>query len=299
MDTAIYFFNDLLKLVTGKASGKTIQVKKAITVKLPEGSMINGVITDMDALQQVLMRLKKENKIEGDVRVVIDSTTILSKRCKVPMLDQQQLTKFTMDEFADMRDNYRELVCDYTVLDNGGAEAKTGTILCCAVEKDLLQRYADLFEAAEIRVASIDISINCFLKALACMPELYGKTYIFSVVENEFMTSALFVNNVYIYSSRSRLFSPAGTEEIANEILNHMSSLIQFNRSEQTKREIEISYFCGLDSETMRILAEQGQNISLPVFEMPKTKMAVLKDPRIQGVPSNYLVPLGCLIRKS
>lgn len=299
MDTVIYFFNDLLKLISGKVSGKSIHVKKASTVKLDEGVLINGVITDEEALKQVLLRLKKEKKLQGKLRIVIDSTNILTKRCTVPMLAPKQLLKYTADEFADLSETYQELVCDYAVLDAKAADAKNGTILCSAVEKELLQRYIDLFQSAGMKADSIDISLNGFLKALSYMPELAGKTYIFSIVENGNMISALFVDNIYLYSSRSRLFSPAGTEALANEILTQMSSLIQFNKSEQTKKEIETAYFCGLDADTLKVLSELAKGLSLPVSEMPKTKMASVQDPRIQGVPANYLIPLGCLIRKA
>ncbi|MDO5602262.1 MAG: pilus assembly protein PilM [Oscillospiraceae bacterium] len=299
MDTAIYFFNDLLKVVTGKVSGKSIQVKKASCVQLGEGVLINGVITDEEALKQALLRLKKEKKLIGKLRIVIDSTNILTKRCTVPMLAPKQLLKYTADEFADLSETYQDLVCDYAVLEAKAAGGQNGTIICSAAERELLQRYLDLFSEAKLKVESIDISLNSFLKAISYMPELSGKTYIFSIIENGNMTSGLFVDNVYMYSSRSRLFSPAGTEALANEILSQMSSLIQFNKSEQTKKEIEAAYFCGIDEDTLKMLAELAQSFSLRVSEMPKTKMASVQDRRIQGIPANYMIPLGCLIRKA
>ena len=59
----------------------------------------------------------------------------------------------------------------------------------------------------------------------------------------------LFVNNIYYYSTRARLLSEIDNEDYYQEISSHISSIIQFNKSQRNGYEITELIMCGLTEE--------------------------------------------------
>ncbi|MEG2770462.1 MAG: hypothetical protein RR902_06545, partial [Oscillospiraceae bacterium] len=251
MDTAIYFASDSLQLVRGTYGKGGALISGCDTVKLDEGILINGVITDVDAMEQILWKLKNEGKIVGNVRVVIDSSSILTKRCVVPILSPARLEIFTKEEFANVDSNYQNLIHDYTVLERKKPGEDSGSILCCAMERAMVEKYIQLFAHIGVKIKTVDIALNCFLKVLREIPALYNRTYIYSVIEGNMIVSALFVDDIYMFSSRSKVMSERGTEGFINDILSRLSTLIQFNKSQKLGKDVEVAYFAGLNAKEM------------------------------------------------
>ena len=298
MDTAIYFSNDKLRLVTGTVKGGRIVIDRFATADLPEGALINGVITDEELLQNALSRLKSEYKLKS-ARIVIDSSNILTKRCTVPFLGQKQLLNFTKEELKNSGGTYENLIFDYSVLEVKNGEDKTGTILCCAAERRILERYQQLFTSVGIKLKSIDIVLNTMVKMVEQTPALQDKSYILSVVENEFMMSALFIHGVYVFANRSRLFAARGTDAFCSEILDKIGSMIQFNRSEQRTEEIESAYFYGLTEREISLCRQMAGSLSISIDEMPDcVAVSCPSDTANAFSMSDYFFPIGGLIRK-
>lgn len=298
MDTAIYFSNDKLRLVTGAVKGSRIMIDRFATVDLPEGALINGVITDEELLQNALSQLKSEYALKSAL-IVIDSSNILTKRCTVPFLGTKQLLNFTKEELKNSGDTYEDLIFDYSVLETKNGEEKTGTILCCAAERRILERYQQLFAAAGIKLKSIDIVLNTMVKMVEKTPALQEKSYILSVVENEYMMSALFINGVYVFANRSRVFSSRGSDAFCGEILDKIGSMIQFNRSEQRTEEIESAYFYGLSERELSLCRQMAGSLPASIDEMPDCiAVSCPNDPANAFSMSDYFIPIGGLIRK-
>ena len=295
MDTAVYFANDEIQIVTGSQKGDHLTIKKATTVKLQEGVLINGVITDPDAMEKVLWQLKKDKQFEGNVRIVIDSANIITKRCVVPFMDKGKLLKFTQDEFSNLGDTYQELIYDYTVIQQRNGGEGSGTILCCAVERSLLDRYITIFQRIGVKIQKIDIALNCFLKVLSKIPALRNRTYIYSIVDGNNIISALFVNNSYVFSTRNKILDQRGTQDFVNEILSKLSTLIQFNKSEQNHQDIEVAYFSGLEPNEMTLCNSLASGLRIAISGIPHNQLIVGLENRGFDL-SHYMFACGCLL---
>ncbi|MDF2567747.1 MAG: pilM, partial [Oscillospiraceae bacterium] len=85
MTTSVYLSNEEVTVVSGKALKKKVKICSFETVPMPEGAIINGKITDDDAVRSILTTLRQGKKIpKKNVRLVIDSSSVMDKIERVP-----------------------------------------------------------------------------------------------------------------------------------------------------------------------------------------------------------------------
>ncbi|MCR0207105.1 pilus assembly protein PilM [[Clostridium] innocuum] len=297
----IYISSHAVQMIYGSCDKKDmIKIEAFHEYPLEEGAMINGVITDDSSILEILKELH-ENGVK-EARLVIDSGQILVKNIQVPQLSKKELLKVARDELSDIDGSYEDLVYDYSVLQSAFADEnkKGGEILCCAAERKLLTSYIELFESAEIKLKSMDISINALHKLTQELADLDNKTYIVSVLDGNNVSSYLFEKNHYTFSNRTRLFSERGTQAFISEMNSNISQLIQFSKSKQSPYPIEIAYFCGLDDAEERMVFESIRtNLSMQAEQFPDSKIVYVTAQSYNDFHlHDYLFPVGCLIRK-
>lgn len=297
----LFISSHAVQMIYGSSDKKDmIKVEAFHEYPLEEGAMINGVITDDSSILDILNELH-ENGVE-DTRLVIDSGQVLVKNIHVPLLSKKELQKVARDELSDIDGSYDDLIYDYGVLRSGyeSDEKKGGEILCCAVERKLLTSYIELFEAAGIRLKSIDISINALHKLTQELADLNGSTYIVSVLDGNNVSSYLFEQNHYTFSNRTRLFSERGTQAFISEMNSNISQLIQFSKSKQSPYPIERAYFCGLDdAEESMVFESIRTNLNLQADHFPDSKIVYVTGESYNRFHlHDYVFPVGCLIRK-
>ena len=244
MPISVYLSNEEILILSGTVTPKTIKIKKMISVPMPKHAIINGMLTNEEAIKAVLIQLRKKNVLpKKGVRLVIDSSSILVKSENVPALRHKQLMELVRNTFAGMVETRTELLYDYAVINAQNMDGKGCTILCTAMEKNHAEMYISLFKEVGTELASIDISLNCVIKLLNFGAELKNRTYILATLDAEYMSSYLFVNGQYSFSGRNRLLAERGTADSAAEISRVISSIVQFHKAQKSEQDIENVYF--------------------------------------------------------
>lgn len=251
MKTSLYIQNTKIQVLCGNPTKDGLVVTDWFETPLPEASVIGGVIVDDAAVRSVLIQLKaKLGKQLTQAHLVIDSNRIFAKTLNVPILPPAKITRLIESEFADI-DNRGPLLYDYMTLRARRADGNGAVILATAVEKEFIGGYISLFADAGIRIASIDIAVACIAR-MASTDAVSGKTCIIASLDGSSLSSVLFVDGTFRMFNHTRLFQERGTLASASEITQVVSSVLQFNASEKTGRDVGNVYVCGLQKNELR-----------------------------------------------
>lgn len=300
-ENVIFISSHEVQLINGSCDkSDMVKVHNYESFKLEDGAMLNGVIIDETPILEILKNVRAKGI--SSCLLVIDSGQVLTKNLEVPIVRAKELITITKNELADIDGSYEDLVYDYCVLKNNhdDKERAGGEILCCALERKLVGSYIDLFASADIKLKSIDISINALHKLTQEVAELNNKTYTVSVLDANNVSSFLFENNHYTFSNRTRLFSERGTEEFIAEMNSNISQLVQFSKSKQSPYTIETAFFCGLDKEEMQIFSSIKENLGINAELFPNSGIVYVtnrNNPK-EFQLHEYVFMVGSLIRK-
>lgn len=299
MITSVYISNERIQVLTGTTVGKkNIDVKSCIFISIPEKAIFNGIITNEIAIKEALEKLWGKYDIsKKDVYLVIDSGTILNKKIKVPVLPKKTIQTLVQDEFKNV-EGFSNFLFDYTVLEDG-RNAEQPEILCNAVGKELVASYIRIFDSVGIKLKSIDVSTNCELKVYRTISEIADKDCIVTILDNNSMTSILHINGSYSFSGRSRLLDERGTEQSKIEISRNISSIIQFARSETSRKNITNIFVCGMIEAEETLCLELSKIIGADVTTIPASPEITYQGDKqkAQFLLSDYLYAVGNLIR--
>ena len=299
MDTAIIFTDNMIKLVCGTAKGSRVNLTHYETVTLPEGSLINGIITDEDTVRESLAELRKKGSIGSKVRIAIDSSDILYIVTDIPLLKPAEIYDAVQREFDNLDSQYEEQIFDYTVLERHIGSEKKGKILCCAMGKPMLEAYKTVFKNAGVQLLSCDMRLNCILKAVELFPDLKKNRFVLSFIENGKILSCLFADGQFLFSNRIYLNSEEGTSEYASEIMGNISTINQFYKSEKGDVFLENVYFHGIGQDDLALCAPYAGALGVQLSLFPQSPSILYKENAEQPFRlGNYFTVIGCLLRK-
>lgn len=85
MAVSVYLSNNTVQIVCGDARKKQIRVEKIYSLTIPEGSLLNGVITSEMNLKHELKQIWETYQLPSKgVRLVLDSSQIMLKTVQTP-----------------------------------------------------------------------------------------------------------------------------------------------------------------------------------------------------------------------
>lgn len=244
MSVSMYISNNYINIVFGSGTKGFVTIKSCIKIPISEGLIINGLIMNEDGLADLIKKVWEDNpELPKCVKLVVSSTSVLSKKLKVPSVNDKRLLEIIKDEYSEV-ENYGELVYDYRVLNpkshDGGMD-----IVACAVDREFIEGYISLFEKCAIKLESITTALSSIINAVSFFKDFSNATYVITNLDGNNLSNTLFVNGEYNYSSRSRLLEEMGSEDSENELYRALSSLIQFNKSQKNGFDITDIYFTG------------------------------------------------------
>lgn len=247
MKSSIYISSEQIEVIGYSRIGRRVSIKTYVTRPLLEGTMINGKITDHAQLVECLTELRAERpKLFKNPTLTVDGNFILSKRITVPKLSKRQYRQLIRTEFADSAEEHEALICDYHLL--GGSTA----ILAYASEKTQVESYISAFKTAGIKLKAIRIGMQAILNYISARPEFQKTTFVLNVIDGVTMLSMIFDSGVNVFISRTRLYGEE-RELLLQNILENLSGLIQFNKSENFN-DIMYSYYLGLTDDDLRFM---------------------------------------------
>ena len=233
-------------MVVGHTGNK---IERYASYPLPEGTLYNGTIIDGAYLTESLtsMKIQHPELFLGGVTLVVDGSTILSRRLIAPKLSKKQYLQLVRDDFADSVGDANELICGYRKVD-----PSDNAILACAVNKAQVDSYISTFTSAGIKLNAIHVGVDTVLSFVKTRPELREGTIVINVVDGFTMLSMLFINGSNVFMSRTRLYGDE-KEQVFQNILENLNGLIQFTRSQKFD-DISVSYYLGVKESDMRLL---------------------------------------------
>jgi hypothetical protein len=310
MSNSIYCSTSHLRYIAGEASKGAVTVTDFGEIPLPGGAMINGIITDEKIMTDFLADTIDHCGLgKSDTYIVLDANNIQYKVITVPPLKEPKITEFVKREFNRYDDRSSassplasaapEEVHDYTVVDmtpeGGGVQ-----VLGVEAPVSLVKPYKNTFLDAGFNLKGINIGVNCYIKLARFAAELKEGTVLLSHIDDRQLILTIFSDGKYIISNRYRVIPLPGTPEWIQEVGKNISSMIQFNRSQRTGRELSTAYFTGLPgSEEEKItesLAYLG--IDIKILDLGKyvklSGKAAGKESFDAGV---YVLNIGNLLR--
>ena len=150
MSTVIYISNKQIQVVTASGSGPGAKPRAAYTMASPEGSVINGMIMDPDALAPFIKGFFAHNKLSTkDVSLVVNSSKIAGKRIELPAMSPAKTLEFVAREFNDVTRDDSVPVFSYTNLAvEKGSKIKKA--YAESVDAEFIKDYIALFNEAGV-----------------------------------------------------------------------------------------------------------------------------------------------------
>ncbi len=269
-----------IKVLMGDSDGKAISLDNYAVINIPEGSMINGIITDEDAMTNALASLATEYALDkDDSYLVIDSNSIMVKTMDVPPLSEGQIMEFVEREFSQYGEdeNDAEKLYDYTVI-NPQAESGGATIMAVAAGKGLIESYRTIFVGAGINLKGINIGTNALIKLARFVPQLQSGTFVLAIVDGKNLAFTLFNGGEYSLTNKYRLLNMIGTPEWQGEIGDNLSSMIQFNKGQKNTNDIEAIHFTGILPEEIESLKSTLEYLTINVDGLSMTGSVIQSD---------------------
>ncbi|KAF5089441.1 hypothetical protein DSECCO2_26830 [anaerobic digester metagenome] len=268
MQTLVYFSNDGIQVLKGIVKKGRLTITNYKTVPVEAGALINGVITNEEVFREAITEALKESpKLFKNMKLIIDSSLILTKTVEVPKLKPRELEALAAGEFDESAGNYDELVVDYTPIPG----LSGNHIFCCGIEKRVIESYVALFASLKIQIQSIDVGLNTIIQYVTATRDFRGMTFAINILDGKNLVSLLFENGIFIFSTRSRLLAERGTEAFAQELTGKLSSLIQFNKSQKSEHPLNMSLYAGLDEYELEGIKALNFDPDLSVFALPQT----------------------------
>lgn len=271
-ETVVYLSSDQLVVVTAELSRDVLRVEDYFHLPFPVGAMINGVIINEDVVKQQLSEISKKG-IQS-IHLVIDSGQILAKNVVIPKMRNNQIYQFVKDELAPLVQSDEDMVYDYSFLEEDSKVKGASKILALGVGRRLIDTYVQLFKECYIHVLSIDYATNALIRFLQYLPGFIDKTYVVSQFDGNNMISSLFLDNEYALTYRSRIMANRGTPEFENEVINHISHMLQSNnRSDSTYSISEVIVFGMNNDEELSLCQNMSQQLHVEARQLPKSKL--------------------------
>lgn len=294
----IYISNESVHVVSGERLRDTIRVSSYFHVPLGEGTILNGVIIDDNALKEAL-KVVYQRGIR-DVNLIVDSAKILAKPAIIPSMNEKQAHQFVKDELSVVGENSEDIVYDFAYLGEDDLVKGASKILCIGVERQFIGSYLEVFTDSGIEIVSIDYAINVLISLTQSLPGFIDKTYAIIEIDGANITSVLFTKNEYSLTNRSRIFSTKGTNDYEEEILGIVSQLKQFAIANQNDVPLSDVYIFGLNkSEQESVFDKINFSLGVKAQVLPKSKLVyALKEENQVFDINEYIYPIGYLLRK-
>lgn len=254
MKNIIYLSNTGVQLLCGEFDRNKISISHFQNYQLPEGTMLDGTIMEEEVIKDVLHAIN--SKGIDECKVVIDSGQTVHKKLVVPKIKANELQTIIREEIGDLDNNDQELIYDYAILNDDLGDNPGMEIICCGMKKEMIELYLNVFEEADIKINSIDISINALDKVIGNIVELADRNFGIAVLNGNDIALYLFENGEYVFNNRSRLFSQRGSSAFMMEVSNILSQFKQFIKTTEYNQNLEKIYFCGLDKYEEDMLFE-------------------------------------------
>lgn len=293
MAVSIYLSNNILRAVVGNPSTGLPGAKKEYRKVVPEGSLINGVITNQEVLKEDLLSFWNENHLpKKDVYLVVYSSKFVSKQLELPKVNKKKTEQILPLEFAEV-DRYENPIYDYLIPPNKNGKNAMQEVIGVMADREMVAEYEELFSSIGITLKGITNGLTASIKAFYATKSLKEATCMIHVLDGANMESIIWVDGEYRHSSTRRLFTQRGTTEFVTEIMRHTNSTMQFYNSMKREEPLEDIYLCGFTQAEIDDADEMAREV------LPGVRISSLKEGAGMSdqIINDFTHPLGGLVR--
>ena len=254
-DTVIILQDECILAAEGK-EGRTPKVSQVF--RIPVDSYGDSV----EQWKKALSKYNEEHHPDR-VKLVLPVNYSTARMTQIPYVSGKQLSNMAHNV---MLENGIEGMADYSVV---SADKKQGVCLCCgSATEELLKNLADMFEEISLPVHTISVPMEGYLRLLSQLKAYKDQTAIYLLFEENSVTSILYRDGVYHYSTRSRIFSERGTLDFGTEIVRNISGIGQFYSTERDSSPITDVYYAGCADDDFEVCIQGIENMDLKVHPL-------------------------------
>lgn len=267
--TSLYLCSRTVYAAVGSPTARGARITAAASTQLPEGCLINGVITNEADLAEALKAFFADNKLPtGRVALIAGGSQFMHRIMELPAMSEKKRLAVLSHELSSGGAETTAPLDDYMLLSRD-AKTRTDTVLATRVEQSVIAGYDALAKDAGFKLTCIDLGLAAPIKAVRTIPALQNGTFVVLQFDDDTISACLFVQGQYTYSTRSRLFNPRGTAESGAEIAQKLSGLIQFHIASKGEHQIDTVYFAGADAKDLAVCRPGCEALALKVEQFP------------------------------
>lgn len=267
--TSLYLCSRTVYAAVGSPTARGARITAAASTQLPEGCLINGVITNEADLAEALKAFFADNKLPtGRVALIAGGSQFMHRIMELPAMSEKKRLAVLSHELSSSGAETTAPLDDYMLLSRD-AKTRTDTVLATRVEQSVIAGYDALAKDAGFKLTCIDLGLAAPIKAVRTISALQNGTFVVLQFDDDTISACLFVQGQYTYSTRSRLFNPRGTAESGTEIAQKLSGLIQFHIASKSEHQIDTVYFAGADAKDFTVCRPGCEALALKVEQFP------------------------------
>ncbi len=157
---AIYIGNSYIKILVGNRK----KISQFHSLKIPENSVVDDRIVDLDAVCEALNNFLMEAKIKSKwVSFAIHGQDIVVRHIDIPIMEEKNIRGAIEWELNQYLPNEgKNHYVDFEILDKVvDRENKVYKVLAAAVPREKVDIHLELCKRLNLNLKSIDISANC------------------------------------------------------------------------------------------------------------------------------------------
>ncbi|MDD6424211.1 MAG: hypothetical protein PUF92_01895 [Subdoligranulum variabile] len=269
--TSLYLCNRTVYAAVGVPAANGARVTAACQTELPEGCLINGIITNEGELTAALQGFFAANSLPTQ-RVALAAGGSQFNHCvlTLPRMNEKKRAAVLTRELSSGGADVTAPLDDYMLLSTD-KKSKADTVLATRVESAVIENYIHLATACGLKLHSIDLALAGQIKLVGATPALAKQSFVVLQFDGDSLISGLYEEGQYKYSTRSRLFNPRGTQASGTEIGQKLSGLIQFQTAAKSEHPITAVYFGGSTPADLAACTPACQALRLDAAEYPET----------------------------
>lgn len=269
LSTVVYLGNQEIQVVTGTTGNKKISVSGYYTTQAPEGSIINGMIMDIELfvghLRDFWAQYRLPNK---DVVLVINSTKFVGKKIEAPAnLNEKKLKDFIEREYSDVKKD-DELIYGYIPI---GKSGNMKQVYAETIYPDFIKDYIDIFKELGVKISAIYSGESSLINLVAMTIGSVYKNFVMQIADKMTLITLLFVNGSFYYFNSIRCFHEKDSYDYTLDVARSVSQIMQFMQAHQIDAPLDAVVLGGINYANLSMyqsaIMQQGINCRIEIFE--------------------------------
>ena len=214
MSVTVFLSNTNIQIVVGSCTNGGAKVKRLVSVGVPNGAVLNGVVMDENALVTAIKECWKINKLpKSDVTLILNSPQLRANIINMPLLPDKKTNDFVQRESKDSR--FEKSISAWYQIDKD-PKAKTQKVISETADAKFINTYVDIFNRAGVRLIDIHDGVTLAINLLKGATR--NKTVVYMILDGTSLVTIFFSKGQYFYHSTKRVFNQPGSSEFAKEI---------------------------------------------------------------------------------